>query len=165
MATAATKRAAAVDPKDGIALAVATACRITEYLVQNLDDSVWRAEPPDGKGRSIAAIAAHIHNVRLMWLKVAAKGTKLPAKLDWLKVTRAQALKALKESAAALTALVEQGVVEGRVRDFGPDPAGFAAYCISHEAHHRGQIAMLARMLGKPLPFAVNYGMWEWRKR
>jgi hypothetical protein len=36
--------------------------------------AAWNAEPPGGKGRTIAAIAAHMHNVRHMWLVAAAKG-------------------------------------------------------------------------------------------
>jgi uncharacterized damage-inducible protein DinB len=36
---------------------------------------------------------------------------------------------------------------------------------IAHEAHHRGQIAMLARGLGYELPQKVGYGMWEWNTR
>jgi uncharacterized damage-inducible protein DinB len=36
---------------------------------------------------------------------------------------------------------------------------------VSHEAHHRGQIAMLARQLGKALAQEANFGMWDWGKR
>jgi uncharacterized damage-inducible protein DinB len=47
--------------------------RINQYLIENLPAEAWRAEPPEGKGRTIAAIVAHIHNVRVMWLKASAK--------------------------------------------------------------------------------------------
>jgi uncharacterized damage-inducible protein DinB len=53
----------------------------------------------------------------------------------------------------------------GHVKDFKPDVAGFLGYVISHEAHHRGQVCMLARMLGRPLPERVGYDLWEWKKR
>ena len=38
------------------------------------------------------------------------------------------------------------------------------AYMISHEAHHRGQICMLAHQLGFALPVKATYGMWSWEK-
>jgi uncharacterized damage-inducible protein DinB len=37
-------------------------------------------------------------------------------------------------------------------------------YMISHEAHHRGQVCMLAHQLGFPLPEKVAYGIWNWEK-
>jgi hypothetical protein len=47
----------------------ATNERINQFLLNGLDPAVWRAEPPDGKGRTVAAIVAHMHNVRVIWLK------------------------------------------------------------------------------------------------
>ena len=82
-----------LDLAGAVVSALATSERITQYLLENLADAVWRAEPPEG--RTIAAIVAHMHNVRLMWLKVAAKGSRIPAQLDKAKVTPAQARKAL----------------------------------------------------------------------
>jgi uncharacterized damage-inducible protein DinB len=38
------------------------------------------------------------------------------------------------------------------------------AYMISHEAHHRGQIAMLAHQLGFPLPAEAAAGIWVWER-
>ncbi|MFI5117529.1 MAG: DinB family protein [Terriglobales bacterium] len=35
---------------------------------------------------------------------------------------------------------------------------------LSHEAHHRGQVCMLAHQLGFPLPTAVASGIWNWEK-
>jgi uncharacterized damage-inducible protein DinB len=36
------------------------------------------------------------------------------------------------------------------------------SYMLVHEAHHRGQIAMLAHQLGFPLPKEVTAKMWSW---
>jgi len=36
-------------------------------------------------------------------------------------------------------------------------------YMLSHEAHHRGQVCMLAHQLGFPLPIEVTSGLWNWR--
>jgi len=35
-------------------------------------------------------------------------------------------------------------------------------YMFSHEAHHRGQILMLARQLGYRLPQRAEAGIWDW---
>ena len=144
----------------------ATGDAITRYLVEQLDDAVWDAPPPGGKGRNIAAIAAHLHNVRVMWLKAADRENAPPAPLDRQTVTRADALAALDASHLALRRVLAEALAAGgRVRGFKPDVVGFLGYLLSHEAHHRGQMSMLARQLGHPIPQAAMFGMWEWGSR
>jgi uncharacterized damage-inducible protein DinB len=139
--------------------------RINQYLIGNLPADAWNAKPPDGKGRNIAAIVAHMHNVRVRWLK-AAKAEEIPAQLDRATVTPPQALRALETSCDALRAVMSHAIESnGRIRSFRPDVAGFFAYLIAHDAHHRGQIAMLSRQLGHPLPQKAMFGMWEWGTR
>jgi uncharacterized damage-inducible protein DinB len=140
--------------------------RINHYMIENLPAEAWRAEPPDGKGRTIAAIVAHMHNVRVMWLKAAAKGSKIPEQLDRSSVTPAQATRALEQSRAALSAALKSALEsDGGVKGFRPDAAGFFGYLIAHDAHHRGQICLLARQAGYPLPQKAMFGMWEWGTR
>jgi len=140
--------------------------RINEYLIENIPAEAWKAKPADGKGRTIAAIVAHMHNVRVMWLKVSAKGREIPEQLDRATVTPAQAVRVLEQSCKALSELISRALeTDGRIKGFRPDVAGFLGYLISHDAHHRGQIAMLTRQLGHPLPQKVTFGMWEWGSR
>jgi uncharacterized damage-inducible protein DinB len=140
--------------------------RINQYLIDHIPPAAWRGKTANGKGRTIPAIIAHMHNVRVMWLKVSAKGSKIPAQLDRTKVTPAQALHALERSRHALSVVMIAALQsDGRVRGFRPDVASFAAYLIAHDAHHRGQIAMLARQFGHPLPQKAMFGMWEWGRR
>jgi uncharacterized damage-inducible protein DinB len=140
--------------------------RINQYLLANLPAEAWRAEPPEGKGREIAAIVAHMHNVRVMWLKAAAKGTIIPDQLDRHTVTVPQAVKALEQSRKALAAVLRDSLEsDGRIKGFKPDVAGFFGYLIAHDAHHRGQVCMLARQVGHPLPQKAIFGMWEWGSR
>jgi uncharacterized damage-inducible protein DinB len=157
---------APIDLGQAVLEALATNERMNQYLLENLDERAWTLQPASGKGRTIAAIVAHMHNVRHMWLVVAAKGTKIPDKLDRASVTKPQAMKALSESSQALLALFERALENGnRVKDFRPDVVGFLGYVTAHEAHHRGQICMLARELELPLSKDASYGMWDWNKR
>ena len=145
--------------------AIDTNNRINAYLIDNLPPEAWRAKPPDGKGRTIAAIVANMHNVRVMWLK-ATKAEEIPAQLDRATVTPAQAIRGLANSRQALSAVLSRAMGgDGRVKGFRPDVAGFFGYLIAHDAHHRGQIAMLARQVGHPLPQKAMFGMWEWGSR
>ena len=155
-----------VDLGEAIVHAFATNERINQYVLEHLDAVAWDQEAPVGKGRTIRAIVAHVHNVRHMWLVVSDKETPAPEKLDRHSATLEQAREALAASGKAIEALLRKSLAAGgHVKDFKPDVAGFLAYSIAHEAHHRGQICMLARMLGHPLPQKVGYGMWEWRQR
>lgn len=139
--------------------------RINEYLIENLPQQAWNAKPPDGKGRTIAAIVAHMHNVRVMWLK-AAKAEEIPDQLERTTVTPVQAGRGLESSRHALNAMIGRALAgDGRIRNFRPDVAGFLAYLIAHDAHHRGQITMLARQFGYPLSQKAMFGMWEWGRR
>jgi uncharacterized damage-inducible protein DinB len=138
---------------------------INQYLIENLPSAAWREKPPEGKGRTVAAIVAHMHNVRVMWLKVA-KAEEIPEQLERSTVTPAQAVRALDNSREALTKVISHALAgNGRIKGFRPDVAGFLGYLIAHDAHHRGQIAMLARQVGHPLPQKAMFGMWEWGSR
>lgn len=139
--------------------------RINLYLIENLPAEAWNAKLPDGKGRTIAAIVAHMHNVRVMWLK-ASKAQDIPEQLERATVTLAQATRALESSRAALHKVCREALeTDGRIKGFRPDVAGFIGYLIAHDAHHRGQIAMLARQLGHPIPQKAVFGIWEWGQR
>jgi uncharacterized damage-inducible protein DinB len=163
------KRSTHVDLGTAIVGAFLVNERMNQFLLEHLEPSAWTAPPPlakEGAGRTIAAIVAHVHNVRHMWLAVSAKGTKIPEKVDRRKLTIPEARRALAASAAAIRGLLERSIESGgRVKDFRPDVAGFLGYLVSHEAHHRGQIAMLARQLGHPLSQEATFGMWDWAKR
>jgi uncharacterized damage-inducible protein DinB len=151
------------DLKAALLSALATNNRIDQYLIENVPAEAWFAKPPEGKGRTIAQIAVHIHNVRLMWLQ-AVGVAKLPAKLDET-ASAGKTIQALGESHAALAAFLPGALESGQVKGFKPDAASFLGYLIAHDAHHRGQIASLARRLGHPIPASVGFGMWEWGSR
>jgi uncharacterized damage-inducible protein DinB len=153
------------DAAQSLLTAFATNDRINQYLLRNLPEAAWRAKTPDGKGRTIAAIFGHIHNVRLMWLK-AVGAADIPAKLEGEAFSTDEAMAALESSCSALIAVLEPALRgDGRVKGFKPDVGSFLGYLFAHDAHHRGQASMLARMTGHKLPQSAMFGMWEWGTR
>jgi len=143
--------------------------RINQYLVEHLDPAVWRAtvRGSDGKPmRTIAALVAHLHNCGLRYLVRTAPGATVPAELDRLRVTRAQAVRALGAKRQAVLRIVGAALAEGRrIVGFPHDAATYLAYYAVHDGHHRGQIVMLARLLGHPISQRTMSGMWQWATR
>jgi len=148
--------------------------RMNQLILEHLDPRAWRARAPGNKSRTIAAIFAHMHNVRRKWLRLSAPHLKLPAQLDRTRCTPLQAAAAMEESARLCTEMLTDalGSSKGRVRHFlrdgwaRPWPAGgtMVVYMILHDGHHRGQICMLAHQLGFPLPVKAWAGIWMWEK-
>src|SRR5882757_7579699 len=144
--------------------------RMNQVLIEHLDPAAWRARPP-GKARTIAAIFTHMHNVRSKWVRLTAPHLKVPRHLNRQHCTPQQARVGLAESAARCAEMLAEalGGCGGRVEKFRRDgwarpwPAGLEmlGYMLSHEAHHRGQVCMLAHQLGFPLPNKVSYGIWN----
>jgi uncharacterized damage-inducible protein DinB len=155
--------AAPLNPIEATLRTFAIHNRIHLYLLDNLAAEAWLMTPPGGKGRTLAALVAHIHGVRLMWLK-AAKVAPLPEALE-KDAGIAEAKAALEASAAAMTDFLKGALESGRVPNFKPDAWAFVGYLIAHEAHHRGQMTQLARMLGFPISQKANFGLWEWGVR
>lgn len=164
--------AAGLDFRQALLETYAVNGRMNQVVLEQLHPAAWRMKPPAAKGRTIAAIFAHVHNIRRKWVRLSAPHLKLPAQLDRARCTPEQARAALAESAQCCCqmiadALAPSGVpVKSFLRDgwARPWPAGVAmvAYMVSHEAHHRGQVCMLARELGFPLQ--AGYQIWDWEK-
>jgi uncharacterized damage-inducible protein DinB len=157
-----------IPPLEGLITAWKTSARVTEYMLEKLDASLWRAEPPGEKGRAgrtVAEIVAHVHNVRRM-LVIGAGAKGPPPKLDRHRVDPETAARGLAKSAAAIVAVLEHAAKsEGRLPNAPHSAVTFFTSVITHEAHHRGQITMLARQLGHAIPVEVALGMWETSKR
>jgi uncharacterized damage-inducible protein DinB len=166
--------AALAEIRDSLLETYASNDAMNQLILSRLDPRAWCAQPPGqkGHGRTIAALFAHLHNCRLTWLRLSAPHLKCPPSLDPERCTMKQAASAHRRSAAqclrmlsdALSAAPNRRVAKFRRDAYVPTwPAGGAmfAYMFSHEAHHRGQILMLAHQLGYRVP---EPNIWQWDK-
>jgi uncharacterized damage-inducible protein DinB len=110
---------------------------------------------PSHRARSIADQLAHLHKVRLMWLKVCAPAVKIGES-----GLRAE----LEASAEAIAAVIADAERAGKMRGYKRGPATFCGYLLAHEGHHRGQIILHLKHAKMPVDKAVAYGIWEWEK-
>jgi uncharacterized damage-inducible protein DinB len=153
-----------------------TSSRVTAFLVEHLPAAVWDAPIPGAPRRTVRMIAGHLHNVRCTWLKTLGRehGIAIPAPVDRRTVSRRELLSALKRSSKGIEALLDLGIAAGGVvppskayvwRNLPLDVPHVLTYFVAHEAHHRGQIVMVARQLGHRLPGDVSAGLWQWTTR
>jgi uncharacterized damage-inducible protein DinB len=146
--------------------------RMNQILIEHLAPAAWRATPA-GKVRTIQAIFTHMHNVRCKWVRLTAPHMKVPRLLNRAHCTPKQARAGLSESGARCGEMLAEALGGGgRIEKFrrdgwaAPWPVGVEMLCymIAHEAHHRGQVCVLAHQLGFRLPNKVMSGIWNWEK-
>jgi uncharacterized damage-inducible protein DinB len=140
--------------------------RINIYLLDAVDP-VSLDSHSASKGRSVGEQFAHVHNVRLMWLKAAAPDLlKGLAKIENEQAKDKKVLrKSLADSGKAMGVLLGQSLASGKVKGFKPHAVAFLGYLISHESHHRAQIMLTLKQAGNPVDKKVAYGIWEWGVR
>ncbi len=149
---------------------------MNQLILSDLDPRAWRAEPPGkkGSGRTIASIFAHLHNSRLVWLRNSAPHLKCPKPLDPDRCTMKQAAAAHKKSGAQCLKMLTEALSDDpnrRVTIYSrgswaptwPADATMFSYMFAHEAHHRGQVLLLAHQLGYRL-LHTTPGIWHWNK-
>lgn len=150
--------------------------RVTVFLVEHLPPGLWAAAVPGAPRRTIRMIAGHLHNVRCMWIKTLGQelGVTVPRSVDRRRVGRRALVPALERSSRGILRLLILGCEQGgRIPPASTytwcnlplDVGHVLAYFVAHEAHHRGQIVLVARALGYRLPPAVTGGLWQWTKR
>jgi uncharacterized damage-inducible protein DinB len=137
--------------------------RINLYLLEAVSPE-HLSDVSASKGRSVGEQFSHIHNVRLMWLKSAA-----PELLEALhkleNADKKQIRESLEQSSKTIETLLQQGLETGKIKGFKPHAVAFLGYLISHESHHRGQIALTLKQAGHPLDKKIAFGLWEWGVR
>lgn len=138
--------------------------RVTIFLLDSISAEVFKAPGPE-EGRSVPAMLAHTHHVRLLWLQSAAPA--LCRGLEKSPELRRPALrKALTASGKAIESLVTQSLATtGRIKGFRPHAVAFVGYMIAHESYHHGEIGIALREAGYPLDKKSAYGLWQWGTR
>jgi uncharacterized damage-inducible protein DinB len=157
---------------DRVIAAWRTNSEATTYLVRHLPARVWSSEVPGIPRLTVGMIAAHIHNSRCRWIKSlgAPHGVTVPRLVDLRRVRASELLRALSSSSRGMIELIRLGVANGgRVpratwQNFPTDLEHFLSYFAAHEGHHRGQLCMAVRQLGRRLPREVASGVWQWTR-
>lgn len=141
--------------------------KMNQLLIQGITDAGMNATLSTRGGRTVYQQWAHLHQVRLQWLDVCAKGAAQNiTPLDKAATAdRKKLLRALDESGEAIGALLERSWEDGgKVKGFKKGVIPFLAYFIAHEAHHRGNILLTLKQSGEKIPDSVKWGLWEWGK-
>ncbi len=148
--------------------------RVTVSLVRNLPRALLDVPVPGAPRRTVRMIAAHLHNSRCGWIRTLGRehGIVAPARVDPRRVPSRKLVSALKNSSNAMEALLglalrSDGSVppsKGYVwRNLSLDVGHVLTYFVAHEAHHRGQIILVARQTDHRLAREITDGIWQWK--
>lgn len=136
--------------------------KIDIYLLNAIEEA-HLSSISSSKGRTVAEHFAHMHNVRLMWLKEAMPELlKTVEKIERENITKKILSEQLNKSAIAISKMIEKALEEGKLKGFKPHPTAFLGYIISHESHHRGQIVLCMKQSGHSVDKKILFGLWEW---
>jgi uncharacterized damage-inducible protein DinB len=163
-----------IDLHKAILNAWKTSNRATVFLIEHISTDLWNEKVPGSPRRTVGTIASHLHNSRCRWItRIAkAKTIKVPALVDPYRANRVEVTRALNRSGQAMLKLLSASIDnKGKLPstpawlNFPNDTIHLLAYFVAHEAHHRGQIIILARQLNHRLPKDVVDGVWQWTRR
>lgn len=136
--------------------------KIGLYLLNSIDEA-HLSSISLSKGRTVAEHFAHIHNVRLMWLKEALPELLTTVeKIEKESITKNILVGQLTKSGVAISNMIEKALGDEKLKGFKPHPTAFLGYIISHESHHRGQIVLCLKQSGHPVDKKTLFGLWEW---
>jgi uncharacterized damage-inducible protein DinB len=141
--------------------------RVNLYLLEAIQEAHLADVYPVARGRCVGKQWAHLHDVRLMWLKAAAPGSMngMQKLEESASLSKTALSKALIQSGKAIELLFDQAAGTGKIKGFKPHPTAFLGYLLAHEAHHRGQIMVILKQNGHMVDKKIQFGIWEWGVR
>ena len=151
-----------------------TTHQVSMHLVGMIDQVMWKQKVPGYPRKTIGSLVVHLHNVRCAWINDIGKARagKRLKRLESRKATRREVRIAMNRSSSAMLELLARCIENGgrlparpAWLNFPDDIVSLLAYFVAHEAHHRGQIIMAARQLGRPFERTEAGGLWQWSKR
>ncbi|GAC1302729.1 MAG: hypothetical protein NVSMB24_07750 [Mucilaginibacter sp.] len=136
--------------------------RINLFLLENISEVALKDQSAS-KGRNVGEQFAHMHTVRMMWLKVGYPGLlEGLAKIEKQNITKQILSDELNRSGTAIETLFEKTAADNKIKGFKPHATAFLGYLISHESHHRGQIMLALKQSGHMVDQKTQYGIWDW---
>ena len=114
------------------------------------------------RGRNVARILSHLHEVRCSKLESSAAGVAgVPRFAGSYEGGQKELRQALELSGQLVAGEVRSAVEESRsIKGWKRSPAVWIAYLIAHESHHRGQIAQALKQSGVRPPQEISYSSW-----
>ncbi|MFW6206852.1 MAG: DinB family protein [Gemmatimonadota bacterium] len=114
------------------------------------------------RGRNVARIFSHMHEVRCSKLERNLEDPGDLPRFEGSEVPDAARLRrALGRSGTAVAKVVRDAVDgPGSLEGWKRSPVAWLMYLVSHDSHHRGQIAQALKQSGVRPPQEVSYGVW-----
>jgi uncharacterized damage-inducible protein DinB len=139
--------------------------RVTLKVIDGLPAEAMKATLSERGGRDIARQLAHLHEVRVAWMRRPDMPNGMPHFEKGESPPKAKLRKYLDESAAGIERLLRRGCANGgEIGGFKRGVVVLLGYLIAHEAHHRGSILLTAKKSGFPLSEDLRWGLWSWDK-
>lgn len=150
-----------------------TNARVTAELIRALPAPILRAAIPGYPRRTVGMMAVHLHDSRCRWLRTL--GEPLGLRVPSLLVSGAgktALLRALRQSSRGMAALLALACSRGgrlpatsryAWRNLALDVGHILTYFVAHEAHHRGQLLLVARQLGHSVAKPAADHLWWWK--
>ncbi len=141
--------------------------RINLFLIDRITDDGMKCTLSTRGGRNVVRQFAHMHNVRVGHLEVAARDlSKGLYKFETQEEPDRKKLKeCLVESGKNMeTFLVACLAGAPKRRPFKKGVLATLSYFIAHEGHHRGSILLTLKQSGHKVDTETAYGIWDWEK-
>jgi len=158
-------------PADPVLEQVLDSWRVNNAINLLLIDAIpargFAAVPMASRGRTVAQQLAHMHRVRVAWLRFegAPEARKLASFRRGTSPSRGELKAAFRASGKAFTDFLERTLVSGqRIKMFKGRAVRCMVYLVSHDGHHRGQIALALHQAGMRLPdkIAIKALWYSW---